>query len=78
MSAKIYKIDHTPTDPDLLLEMIRSNFDNIESVIVSVSTDQFQFTYHSQMTKADMAFHLVHLQEDLISIIRNAPIEEDS
>ena len=63
--ATIEKIGDHPTTPDLLLSMVRSNFDDLESVVVSIINDGSQYTYWSAMKSAQLAYHMYGMQTDL-------------
>lgn len=68
-SATIEKLGDWPTTPDLLLEMLRANFDDIESIVVSIVRNDKQETYWTQMQKNDLAFHLYCTQRKLSEVI---------
>jgi len=61
-SAAIYNLGHHPTSPTLLLDMVKANIPEIQSVVVSVifrnpEGDELQKTYHSAAKNADLAWH---------------------
>ena len=68
--AWIYKIGDQPTDPYLLMDMVKANVRGVKSAVVSVMIEddngnQSNRVFTTQMQNGDLAFHKVCIDEEL-------------
>lgn len=75
-SVTIYKIGKEAADPDLMLEMLRRNFDNIESLVVSACVNGRIEVFRTSMSNADLAFHLFVTQQEITEVINEPPPDD--
>ena len=78
-SAEIYSVG--PMSPDLVLEAVRRNIPDLQSVVVSVvwkhEGKERQATYHSEQPHSDLAYHAIAVDDYIKGIINGrAPGEQ--
>lgn len=70
MGARVHKLAGVETTPELMLDMIKANIDDMESIVVSVIGGNGQGTFWTKMKSSEMAWHLYGIQADLLEDLR--------
>jgi hypothetical protein len=66
MSAEIYTLPNQKVAADVMLAQVLANIKGIKSAVISIATDDdMQKCYWSNMTTAELAWHLVSIQHEL-------------